>query len=197
MAVEFAGDGEGGRDDWLVNAQPGAESLGEGGFAGAQWPRQEDDLSPVHVVGEMGAQCAHVGGGCSGDGGVHAVSLCDAFAADEFDDVFECVDGVRTVGFALFVRPCELAEALRHARGCPSGQLFDALRSIHGAMFDSACVMVPARTAEALAMERSFIASAPMSAMGSVPWLMAERIMMTAWAPWPASAWSAMANPVT
>lgn len=46
VAVEFAGDGEGGRDDWLVNAQPGAESLGEGGFAGAQWPRQEDDLSP-------------------------------------------------------------------------------------------------------------------------------------------------------
>lgn len=38
VAVEFAGDGEGGRDDWLVNAQPGAESLGEGGFAGAQWP---------------------------------------------------------------------------------------------------------------------------------------------------------------
>ena len=41
--------------------------------------------------------------------------------------------------------------------------------STHELVFASASLMVPERTAEALAMVRSFMASAPMSAIGAVP----------------------------
>lgn len=72
-----------------------------------------------------------------------------------------------------------------------------AFFSTHGFVFAWACVMVPALTADALAMVRSFIASAPISAMGSVPCSTAERMAMMASAVRPAMALSATEKPVT
>ena len=66
-----------------------------------------------------------------------------------------------------------------------------AFFSTHGLVFASACEIVPARTAEALAMVRSFMANAPISAMGSVPCSTAARIMTMASAVLPSTALSA------
>ena len=46
-----------------------------------------------------------------------------SFVADEFDGSFQRVDRVRSVGFALFVGPCEHLDASSHAVGGPSGEL--------------------------------------------------------------------------
>ena len=46
-----------------------------------------------------------------------------SFVADQFDGSFQRVDRVRSVGFALFVGPCEHLDASAHAVGCPSGKL--------------------------------------------------------------------------
>ncbi len=71
-----------------------------------------------------------------------------------------------------------------------------AFLSTHGFLFAWACVMVPALTADALAMVRSFIASAPISAM-VVPRSTAERMAMMASAVRPAMALSATEKAVT
>ena len=72
-----------------------------------------------------------------------------------------------------------------------------AFFSTHELVFASASLMVPERTAEALAMVRSFMASAPMSAIGAVPCSIEARMAMMASAARPESARSATRKPST
>ena len=72
-----------------------------------------------------------------------------------------------------------------------------AFFSTHELVFASASLMVPERTAEALAMVRSFMASAPMSAIGAVPCSTEVRMAMMASAERPESARSATRKPST
>ena len=80
--VQFAGDGEGRRDDRFPDAQSPAESLREGGLPGAERPGQQQHVAALHGVRDTLAERAHVLVGRHGDGAfVHVLLLGMAHAA--------------------------------------------------------------------------------------------------------------------
>lgn len=116
---------------------------------------------------------------------------------DVFDATLQRIHRVATVCLTLLIGPGEHADAVRKTGRSPPAELAHRVLSTQGLVFASACEIVPARTADALAMVLSFIANAPINAMGSVPCSTAARIITMASAVRPSTALSATAKPVT